>query len=68
MRISRARERVPSRELASTNIDRGANADPSANSCANFTFHGHTAWELLRYTHFLIPLATGRLTLKNSER
>ncbi len=30
---------------------------------ANFTFHGHTSWEVWRHTHFEIPLASGVGTL-----
>ena len=41
---------------------RAANGDPSANSCENFTFHGHTLWEMCRYNRFEVSLSTGRLT------
>ena len=45
---------------------------PAANplsvaSRENFTFHGHTSWDVCRYTHFEIPLSTGRLTLRESR-
>jgi hypothetical protein len=43
------------------------NGDSSGNSCANFTFHGHTSWEMSRYTHFKIPLSTGARTLAQGE-
>jgi len=42
---------------------RGANGESSASACENFTFHGHTSWEMWRYTHFVIPLSTGTRTL-----
>ena len=45
---------------------RAANGDLAANSCANFTFHGHTRWEICRYNRFEIPLLTGRSTLGKS--
>jgi hypothetical protein len=39
---------------------RAANGDPSVNACENFTFHGHTSWEMCRYNRFVIELDTGR--------
>ena len=39
---------------------RGANGELSGSDVENRTFHGHTLWEIWRYTHFEIPLATGR--------
>ncbi len=39
----------------------------SVASRANFTFHGHTSWEKCRYTHFEIPLSTGRRTLATAR-
>ena len=42
---------------------RARNGESSANSCENFTFHGHTLWEMCRYTRFEIPLETGWQTV-----
>jgi hypothetical protein len=44
------------------------NDDPSGSSLANLTFHGQTSWEVCRYTHFEVPLATGRGALKRARR
>lgn len=41
---------------------RASNAGSVA-SLENFTFQGHTSWDVCRYTHFEIALATGRQTL-----
>jgi hypothetical protein len=30
----------------------------------NLAFHGHTSWDVWRYTHFEIPLGTGSRTLR----
>jgi hypothetical protein len=46
---------------------RGANACPFS-SCANLMLYGQTSWENCRYTHFEIPLATGRRTLRKARR
>lgn len=43
----------------------GAN-DGSVSSRANLMFHGHTSWEMYRYTHFEIPLVTGARTLRRT--
>ena len=43
---------------------RDANGDPAANSRENFTFHGHTLWEMCRYTRFVVELDRGRRTLR----
>jgi hypothetical protein len=42
---------------------RAANGDSSGRSLANRTFHGHTSWDVWRYTRFVIRLETGRSTL-----
>jgi hypothetical protein len=39
----------------------------SVASLENFTFHGHTLWDVCRYTHFEIPLSSGRRTLSTTE-
>ena len=39
------------------------NGESSANACENFTFHGHTSWEMCRYNRFEILLMTGSRTL-----
>ena len=46
---------------------RARNGESSANSGENFTFHGHTLWEMWRYNRFEIPLTTGQRTL-NPDR
>ncbi len=46
---------------------RALSGESYANSCENFTFQGHTSWEMWRYTHFVISLSTGRLTLKKTK-
>ena len=43
---------------------RAENGDPAASSCENFTFHGHTSWEMCRYNRFMVELDIGRRTLK----
>ena len=42
---------------------RGANGESSANACENFTFHGHTSWEMCRYNRVMVELETVRRTL-----
>ena len=44
---------------------RGANAG-SFSSCANLMFHGQHDWDECPYTHFRIPLSTGRRTLSRT--
>jgi hypothetical protein len=39
------------------------NGESSVSSCENFTFHGHTSWEMRRYARFELSLGTGRRTL-----
>jgi len=57
------RSRATVRESLPENIGRAANRDPAANSCENFTFHGHRLWEMCRYDRFMVELDTGRRTL-----
>jgi len=47
-------------------ISRGANATSVA-SLENFTFHGHTSWEMYRQNHFEIPLSTGSRSLSRTR-
>ena len=42
---------------------RARNGESSANACENFTFHGHTSWEMCRYNRLEVTLDTGRGTL-----
>lgn len=46
---------------------RGAKGESVGSARANFTFHGHTSWQMSRYTHFKIPLSTGARTLAQGE-
>ena len=41
---------------------RARNGESADSSCENFTFHGHTLWEMCRYNRFEMALLTGRLT------
>ena len=43
---------------------RAAKGDPTANACENFTFHGHTLWEMCRYNRFMVELDTGLGTVR----
>ena len=47
---------------------RAANGEPSDNACENFTFHGHTLWEMCRYNRFELTLETGTRTLRMPRR
>lgn len=49
---------------ATTSRGSGAGSSSSSAKCA---FHWHTCWENCRYTHFEIPLATGRLTVSKRK-
>jgi hypothetical protein len=49
------------------NAGRSANVG-SLSSCANRWFHGHTSWDVWRYTRFAIPLGTGLRTLSALRR
>ncbi len=46
---------------------RARNGESVGNSCENFTFHGHTLWEMCRYDRFPILLLPGRVTLTNTK-
>ncbi len=39
---------------------RAQNGEFATKACENFTFHGHTLWEMCRYDRFEIPLTTGQ--------
>ena len=43
---------------------RALNGESSASACENFTFHGHTLWEMCRYNRFEISLDVGALTVR----
>ena len=42
---------------------RAANGDDSGSADENFTFHGHTSWEMCRYNRFEVALGTGLRSL-----
>ncbi|MDZ7630297.1 MAG: hypothetical protein U5K74_02770 [Gemmatimonadaceae bacterium] len=46
---------------------RGLNGESAANSCENFTFHGHTLWEMCRYNRFMVGLDTGIGSVRREE-
>ena len=45
---------------------RAANGESCAGACENYTFHGHTLWEICPHNRFEIPLLTGRSTIGKS--
>ena len=48
-------------------IARAAYGDPAGNSRANFTFHGHTSWEVSRHSCIAIALTTGTRTVSRTR-
>jgi len=43
---------------------RATNGDPAANSCENFTFHGHILREMCRYNRFMVEVDMGLGTVE----
>jgi hypothetical protein len=61
-----SRSRASVRASLPASASRASNGESCGSSLENLTFHGHTSWDVWRYTHTAIPLATGARTLSKS--